>query len=208
MAETAALVSYKPQQNSRLLSLTPELRNCIYHSVFCISDEDDMVVLAHLTTSTKSSVLAILQTCRQILNEAEALFFHLNHFTLRLFSDPEVDLHTLSASLAPRRLASIRNITIMVPIFGHPVTILWQLSKLNGLRTVRLVVYERHSQRLAAWALEALDEGWTSAISEFSDLSFVQDFSLSTSSTDDTFVAGVAKWDTRLKALIRSTQET
>ncbi|KAK3629515.1 hypothetical protein LTR22_021883 [Elasticomyces elasticus] len=166
MSDTTTLTSHNPQQNSRLLSLTPELRNRIYHYVFCISDGDDMVFLTRSVPANKAishqapsessmldrietskpSVLTMLQTCRQILNEAEALFFHLNHFTLpTILSDPGGELK--------------------------------------------------------------IEAECNHAFTDFPDLSFVQEFAITTTYTDDAYVALVAKWNTRFKALICSTQE-
>ncbi|KAK3614519.1 hypothetical protein LTR22_027753 [Elasticomyces elasticus] len=228
MADTTTLTSYNPRQNSKLLSLTPELRNRIYHYVFCISDGDDMVFLTRSVPANKAishqipsessmlgrietskpSGLIILQTCRQILNEAEALFFHLNHFTLPTIpSDPGGKLKVLTTSLATLRRSSIRTMTIMFPMAHYLGGALWQLSRMTGLRTIRFIVYPRYAPLCADWAVQQFEAECNNAISDFPDLSFVQEFAITTTYTDDAYVSLVAKWDTRFKALICSTQE-
>ncbi|KAK5755067.1 hypothetical protein LTS12_014867 [Elasticomyces elasticus] len=175
MAATKTLASYKPQQNSRLLSLTPELRNSIYQCVFCVSDKDDMVFLTRSVPATKaisftspneSSMLGRIQT--------------------------RVELKVLNASLAPLRLSSIRTMTIMVPVAHYLGEVLWQLSGMTGLRTLRLVIYPRYAPAFGDWTLERFKNDCVCAMEGLPDLSFVQEFTISTTYTEDAFVSLVA----------------
>lgn len=70
-----------PHMQCALLALSPELRNLIYDYVFTVTTSDGKVTMRHNDNirSTESSVLAFLQTCRLVNDEAAAIFYHNNH---------------------------------------------------------------------------------------------------------------------------------
>ncbi|KAK3645406.1 hypothetical protein LTR56_009133 [Elasticomyces elasticus] len=148
MAATKTLASYKPQQNSRLLSLTPELRNSIYQCVFCVSDKDDMVFLTRSVPATKAI-----------------------SFT------------------SPNESSMLGRIQTIAHYLGE---VLWQLSGMTGLRTLRLVIYPRYAPAFGDWTLERFKNDCVCAMEGLPDLSFVQEFTISTTYTEDAFVSLVA----------------
>lgn len=63
-----------------LLSLPPEIRNIIYTYVLYVPTPSGRVTLTKSRTAIRlPSALSILQTCYQIKNEAECIFYHINH---------------------------------------------------------------------------------------------------------------------------------
>jgi len=139
------------QNQSRLLSLPPELRNHIWEVVLTVPGNREhgkvTLSLANSTTSIPSkpnvhlcSVLAILQTCRLVLSDAEAMFYHLNFIRFHARDSYEVNglLHLLHG-LSVKRRAAIENLTLVVHIDKEAVTAIrhcsWsRLPRLRGLQ--------------------------------------------------------------------------
>lgn len=91
-------------ESSPIGRMPPEIRNLIYHQVLTVGQPGDRIRIVHGRRrdweskkskklkkpgmklveehGLKYSVLALLQTCRQINNEAECIFFNINHFLL------------------------------------------------------------------------------------------------------------------------------
>lgn len=102
------------QQQSRLLSLPAEIRNRIYHYVLAVNKskhgEDNVAAVVHDTCFYRHdgpSVLSMLQTCKQLHNEAEAIFYTINWLEL-----PPRGIGLFTESISPTRLFAIRRIYI------------------------------------------------------------------------------------------------
>ncbi|KAF2483424.1 hypothetical protein BDY17DRAFT_147301 [Neohortaea acidophila] len=101
-----------PQTECRLLSLAPELRNRIYHEIFSMSTFETPVRLVKFivkSTDRPQTVLAFLQTCRQIRHEAEGVFFAINHIATPIQS---LTQPLSTGNMSSVRLASIRTLTV------------------------------------------------------------------------------------------------
>lgn len=111
------------QRQSLLFSLLPaELRILIYDAVFRVPGETGV----RMTREQKPtpSVLALLQTCRKVLREAEGVFYSINRLTFCPYP-----------SIAPRALNSARATSITklrVPV-STPGEVLQALQKLRNL---------------------------------------------------------------------------
>jgi hypothetical protein len=87
------------------------------------------------------SALAILCTNRQIHQEAEKIFYHDNEL---VFSNP-VNLRLFISTLGPRRLDSVRSVTLFLEIQGawlmEAMKTLIAMQQLPGLRKLHLLNY-------------------------------------------------------------------
>ncbi|KAK3699113.1 hypothetical protein LTR37_016587 [Vermiconidia calcicola] len=98
--------STSQQQQSRLLSLPPEIRNRIYHYVL-VSERD---LVWHIGSRSRSpyTFLALLETCRQIDEEAGTTPYHYN----RLCCKNEDEALKSVLSLRKHKLYAITAITV------------------------------------------------------------------------------------------------
>ena len=103
----------------RLLALPAEIRSQIYEYVLYVPTASGEVTVR---PSQAPSVLAILQTCRQIEDEAKCVFYHINHLRICTreilhpitdcyYEDPET-LRYLTATLDTARAAAVKNLTV------------------------------------------------------------------------------------------------
>ncbi|KAK3723276.1 hypothetical protein LTR37_001999 [Vermiconidia calcicola] len=102
------------QQQSRLLSLPPEIRNRIYHYVLAVNNsidsEDNVAAVVHdgvFYMYDTPSVLSMLQVCQQLHNEAEATFYAINWLEL-----PPRGISGFTQSISTTRLSAIHRIYI------------------------------------------------------------------------------------------------
>lgn len=134
--------SAHPQDQSKLLTLPTELRLRIYENV--LRFPDTIVALrryppSSLAEGERRSVLALLQTCHQVLVEAEDMFYSLNRF--RYPSGPSVPPYHGSLflqSLNPVRRNAIRHVVFSVVSAGATLEILKELREAPNIETVRI----------------------------------------------------------------------
>ena len=129
-----------PQLTSNFFTLSPELRNRIYHLVLHIPGLQ-LVKSDQLPPSAPPSVLSLLQTCRQIRDEAQGIFYACNELRL---ARPHFDfLRTLSLP----RLKAISTVTILTTWFFEVATVLVKRCQLlPRLKTIKIqqVEWERN----------------------------------------------------------------
>ncbi|KAK3710713.1 hypothetical protein LTR37_010132 [Vermiconidia calcicola] len=102
----------------RLLALPAEIRSQIYEYVLYVPTASGEVTIR---PSKAPSLLAILQTCRQIEDEAKCIFYNINHLRICTraiadgdmysYEDPET-LRYLTATLDTARAAAVKNLTV------------------------------------------------------------------------------------------------
>lgn len=136
----------KPKQSFRFLDLPPELRNRVYTYAFTIQTEDGEVDLANRSTIGKrgGSHLHILQTCRQIHEEAQCIFYAINNLSIDSAALGKLEPERWSDrgflySTSEARLRAITNFTVR--IYGGRLGIqntLHVLRCLVGLKTLHL----------------------------------------------------------------------
>ena len=83
-----------PENVCTLLSLPPEIRNVIYELVFTSAENDEFgfVNVKRRSKDTVPSVLSVTRTCKQIHNEAPAIFYsahyiNIGHLQIKTFFD-------------------------------------------------------------------------------------------------------------------------
>lgn len=143
------------QPQSTLLTLTPELRNRIYHYVFTVPEERGAVIVRRPSpTSDRHTVLAFLATCRQVLDEAEGLFYHLNHFRVR-----RPRHYSFLKRLGAPRASSLKFVSFVV---GSPEELVAALKTLRSAsRLERLDVGLRGFHTKTPEAIRAIfQRGW------------------------------------------------
>ena len=74
-------VPLAPQQECRLLSLAPEIRNRIYRYVLVEDEDSDIIIDSDHALPAHPS---LLHTCRQIRHEASEIYFAENVFVVRI----------------------------------------------------------------------------------------------------------------------------
>lgn len=108
-----ASCSYK---HCGFLALPPELRNRIYADHFTLVDEwfysPYKVPVRYKSWRDEPSVLALLQTCRQIRDEAEGIFFSANHLETSL--SEIVGPRSVLSMLSTVRCQSVRRLTLVL----------------------------------------------------------------------------------------------
>ncbi|KAK5124259.1 hypothetical protein LTR85_001962 [Meristemomyces frigidus] len=102
-------MSTTAQQSCVLLALPPELRNHIYSDVLSTGD----VVVIH-ENGTKPALPPLLQTCRQIRNEALQLYHASNIFRVRVFESQTNTALAWLKSLDPQAGAHIKHMRIEI----------------------------------------------------------------------------------------------
>ena len=177
-----------PQTHSRLLQLTPELRNLIYDYVFTAAAPPTPIMLPshpaqhgtvinfvhntslkRLLSPPPPSILSLLQTCRQIHDEASAIFYHINHLYMHCFG---LQKFSVTANLA--RLCLIRELTVVVDVGEAITAVLKKLRRATGLRvlhfrfkppayvlyhdTLKSATTERYHLKNAMAALQQVEE--------------------------------------------------
>lgn len=133
------------QLTSRLLSLPPELRNTIYEYVLDVPRGGKRRTLlkrrsnigdsASRRKSPKRSVLTLLQTCRQIYNEARCMFYwintlHTNRKNMRCF-------HAIGAA----RCRGVQIIRVHCRELEDATGALRKAIYLPGLVSIRMYIY-------------------------------------------------------------------
>ena len=114
------------QTPCRLLTLPAEIRIRIYDYVLYVPTADGKLTLVkrrqRVSDNEPYSVLAILQTCRQIRNEAEAVFYHINHLRFKDLSQIFAPKSRTCYLGLPRR-AAIRTLTVGIGncFFNGPI---------------------------------------------------------------------------------------
>lgn len=98
-----------------LLSLPPEIRNVIYQLVLTVNggipNSRHVNIYRRLKRPgniREASVLALLQTCKQINNEATAIFYLINHIHIST-----MHLKQFVGAMSVQRLSMIRNISVV-----------------------------------------------------------------------------------------------
>ena len=103
----------RPQTQCRLLALPPEIRNRIYDYTLYVATTDGKVTIDKRSSAKAYSVLSLLQTCRQVNQEAEGMFYRINHLrseNLNRWSYPP----NFWYGLGERRRESIRTLTVRI----------------------------------------------------------------------------------------------
>lgn len=73
------------EENCPLPALPPELRNTMYEYLLTNEPAEGGAVTISRTATARPrrpSVLSVLQTCRQVRDEAQAIFYHENHLRI------------------------------------------------------------------------------------------------------------------------------
>jgi len=223
MANIATAGVYHPQLQCRLLTIAPEIRNRIYDFVFTVATDDDTVKLCcirnpstryggHHANLTSPSVLVLLQTCRQVLNEAECIFFHVNHFEINCYAVGVRGVLGRSRSPSMNQLRSLRAITIRLYDFSTLTATLRVLSTFPGLRTVRLLYDDHRIRDLAVHQVRlphmrgVSSNDWKDTAKVLLMLTFLEAFAFETTSSDPAIVAEVAQRNEEMKAILQSGQ--
>ncbi|KAK5121256.1 hypothetical protein LTR85_005422 [Meristemomyces frigidus] len=136
------------QASCRLLALPPELRNNIFELVLTVQpDSGDAVTISHASRldPPAPSVLAILQTCRQVRDEAQTVFYHANHLrcyyhNLGLVGIGNMTQFNFLGSISPTRRAAIRAMTVIVSDGVEAKRAVKVMQRLPGLRSLCLKV--------------------------------------------------------------------
>ena len=120
-----ATVKSQPQTHSALLGLPPELRNRIYEHIFYIEPTSDENGYSYVPISRDEqvypdspSVLALLQTCRQVLSEAEGIFYAINqvgYHAIAYYDDPysDADPWTFLTFIGMKRTEATESLTLL-----------------------------------------------------------------------------------------------
>lgn len=151
-----------PEKPSPFLALPPELRNRIYEYTlsvenctiknYTIRNRRNRELPNHWardfskrwTRVSKPLVLAILQTCHQIHDEAQCIFYCINTLLIKARDIAEF-LHATSA----RRLRAIRNLKVKAGIIDDLEEVLLLLkASITGLHTLHLQ-FDVYSYRTA-----------------------------------------------------------
>lgn len=145
------------QEQSLLLGLPPEMRNRIYDHVFSIpgkarivwrddSDSDSDGVQRH-------SVLALLQTCRLVHEEAECIFYQINHFYLDFAARSCFLSAIFPINMNTKRSGSIQEVTILVMDGETATFILRQCTqdRFPKLRKLHLQLTGENQQRVGTF---------------------------------------------------------
>jgi len=223
MANIAAAGVYHPQLQCRLLTIAPEIRNRVYEFVFTIATGDVTARLCcirnpitrhggHHANLTSPSVLVLLQTCRQILNEAECIFFHVNHFEIDCYAVGVRGVLGRSKSPSMNQLRSLRAITIRLYDFSTLTATLRVLSTIAGLRTVRLLYDDHRVRDLPVLPVRLLhvrgdsSNGWKDIAKVLPMLTFLEAFAFETTSSDPSIVAELAQRNEEMKAILQAGQ--
>ena len=156
-----------------LLSLPPELRNRIFHHVLTAEphdrtsrqhrlrlplypDDNSILLFAPddfiRPTTARYSVLAMLQTCKQVHNDAEGIFYAINHLSLTA-----LDIEDFAKTVSPTRLHAIRHFTVydigsrgQIMALFNSVLRMWRLEHLK-LRCFRHVVEVLNGELEVNW---------------------------------------------------------
>jgi len=222
MANIATSGVYHPQPQCRLLTIAPEIRNQVYDLLFTIATGDDSVKLcsirnpitrhSHPANLTSPSVLVLLQTCRQVLNEAECIFLHINHFELDCYAVGVRGVLGRSRSPSTIQLHSLRTITIRLYDYSTLMSTLGVLSAFTGLRTVRLLYDDHRVRDLPAYHVRLLhvrgnpSDNWKDVAEILPNLNFLEVFAFETTSSDPAVVAEVAQRNEELKATLLASE--
>lgn len=149
------------KERPRLLTIAPELRNRIYELVLVVPPRyGDVVELrgrpASKMQNKKSSVLSLLQACRQIYTEARGIFYHANHLQfengsfLKYFldeTDPSRSSHVRTLNIGQ---CYYENTSIYTPGF-------FEDHRLPGLKVLSLTIWRGHLEKLAPHVRRAID---------------------------------------------------
>ena len=122
------MASTNDVNQTTFLSLPPEIRNRIYDYHLIMNDarhgRPTKVQISNISTTyyKQRSALALLQTCHQIHDEAEGIFFATNH--LQVFLRDVVAIRCIFGMMGTVRCEAIRRLTVM---FGK-----WQFCSYDG----------------------------------------------------------------------------
>jgi len=119
-----------------LLTLPPELRNRVYELALTVAPNSDGKVKVGSASSTRPSVLAVLQSCRQIRNEAEGRFYYSHDLQL----DWIATLNFLENTSAKRRQA-IRTVTVAVDSPEQATAVMKQLRYTTRLKSLHFELH-------------------------------------------------------------------
>ncbi|KAK5714379.1 hypothetical protein LTR17_017160 [Elasticomyces elasticus] len=164
----------KSQEQSLLFQLPAELRVVIYelvlilplgycrrragddrHRMPCVPNQDNKVTIVDPTYSTKvwlklsrCSVLAILQTCRRIRDEAQAIFYQLNH--LRVLLVDEGSRHGRNDIAKVRSTLQFDDSTTShTAECGLPFPAVLDVARKNAIRGLTIVVRDSNPESIA-----------------------------------------------------------
>lgn len=156
---TPSAVQTFPQQTCLLFTLPAELRNYIYGLVLTVEPNAyGTVVLVHSRQGEQEiprSVLSVLEVCRQILTEAETIFFDVNKISLRYYYRSQFDWSRPTPTPAfpkfgPSRAAAIRTLEILVWNGETLVLLLKQLRRFPRLERLSIRLADGFAHRSLA----------------------------------------------------------
>lgn len=119
------------QTACRLFNLPAEIRLTIYKLVF--GTAKSTAELGHLPSKNH---LALLQTCRRVLREAEDIFYTLHRFTYH--SGTTHTLYNTVQLLNPHRRSAIQRLTIVASNGAAAFGVISELHNLPGLKSIYL----------------------------------------------------------------------
>lgn len=141
------LVPFAPAEQARcqLLELPPEIRNIIYEFTLTVQPSKDGTVTISKTPQTgscKSTVLGVLQTCHQIRNEAQTIFYHANQLRCYYHNLGDVEIcnrvhFNFLGTIQPIRRDTIRSMAIIVSNAREAATAATKLQTLRALTMLR-----------------------------------------------------------------------
>lgn len=156
-----------PQTECKLFSIPAEIRNHIYYLVLTVKPEDSCrVSLTSIPAhSEQPTVLSILQTCRLVTDEAQAIFYNTNHIVLRERYDMPIADFVRRTSL--KRLSGIRNLTVIMSADLEPAAAICRvLHRLDGLTALLIHIEHGFDDALGSeWILRNLKREWQFLIS-------------------------------------------
>ncbi|KAK4503352.1 hypothetical protein PRZ48_004267 [Zasmidium cellare] len=162
--------SVDSQTGSRLLILPGEIGTRIYELVLTVSPNDKGKVVirndehrqydlptdrsGRPATRLRPSVLAILQTCRLVYQDAAAIFYHNNRL--------ELDRNSLYTefldNLSPPRLEAVRVLSVAVPSMSDADFLMEHINNRSGFHCIRKLIIKQdgseHRGRRILWDLE------------------------------------------------------
>lgn len=101
-------MAHETAQSSALLALPAELRNTIYHTVLKAEDEN------HEQSQNLSKRIGILQTCRQVREEASSIFFAETTFAFRVSIDGTEKLTAWLTTIGPKNASLLTSLVITI----------------------------------------------------------------------------------------------
>ena len=152
IADSAITLRQDPQTQCRLFSLPAEIRKYVHTLLFTVSpNESGRVRLSnHRTRPEKPTVLAMLQTCRLVNDEAQALFYNIHHIELLGYDS----LFSFFRQISTARLSAIHTLTVYTWSVEFMTGPFRALHRLNGLKTLYIELFNE----LLAWRRELLLE--------------------------------------------------